>query len=260
MRVEKLTSEQRDAGWTNYRKANKEEIREAHKTPGVIVGVSDSNYANSSVAKANYLEQVIAPEQARYESRLMGLLWPEMVMLEVPAPDPEIAPDGEMTEKAAPVICPKNGVGLDPNIWVLDFKEMSVADKMIDAQVRNVYLAAGVKTPNEIRMELGMKPLPDGDKPKSPKEGPSAPDITGMGDRPDGGRGPNGTMTAPAPRRPGDTTVSLAANATTMGRPLSKDGDTEPGAEQDLEITIPAAEYGALVHRAKYAPRIDLDR
>lgn len=261
MRVEKLSSEQRDAGWMNFRKANKAEIREAHRTPGVIIGGADTNYATAAIEKAIYLEQVIAPEQETYEQRLMALLWPEMVMVKDKPVPAELNPEGDITINPDIKVAPENGTGVNPNIWKLDFKEMSVADKSVDAQVHNVYATLGVMTINEIRMQLGMKPLPEGDKAPEPKKGtegnaaaqnaqllqaaagnPEMPpfvtnlgpqqaqkmDITGLGE----GRGPNGQVSIKNPRRPFDQGGFNAANMGSVGRPLSK-ADTSDLMEVD---------------------------
>lgn len=251
LRVERLSEEQKDSGWTKFRSANKAEIMQAHRTPPVIVGGSESNYANAAIEKAVYLEQVIRPIQERYEQMLMSLLWPEMVMISNKALPAEMAADGDLSIKPVIRVSPENGVGVDPTIWRLDFKEMSVADKAVDAQVHNIYATLGVLTINEIRMQLGMKPLPDGDKVAAPKPGaegnaaaqnaqmkqaaagnPEIPfvsnlapqtaakmDITGLGN----GRGPNGSVTPKLPRRPYDQGGFNAANMLTAGKPLQKD-------------------------------------
>ena len=263
--VEKLSSEQKDAGWTNFRKANKAEILEAHRTPPSIVGGSDSNYANSAIEKSIYLEQVIHPRQEKYEQAIMSLLWPELVMIgnkELPA---EMAEDGDLTIKPIIRVAPENGVGVDPTIWRLDFKEMSIADKSIDAQVHNIYATLGVLTINEIRNQLGMKALHDGNKMATPKPGAvgntaaqnaqmlqagagnpemvpfvtnMAPqtaqkmDITGLGN----GRGPNGSITPKMPRRPFDNGGFNAANMGSAGYPMQKE-DIVP----DEQVVIPKA-------------------
>lgn len=276
MRVEKISSEQKDAGWTNFRKNNKAEIREAHRTPGVIVGGADTQYATAAVEKAIYLEQVIAPEQERYEQALMSLLWPELVMIGDKDVAPEVSEDGDMTVKPRIKVSPENGVGANPNIWRLDFKEMSVADKSVDAQVHNIYATLGVLTINEIRMQLGMKPLPDGDKPAQPQPGaegnaagqnaqmmqagagnPEMPpfvsnlppgaavksDITGLGP----GRGPNGQVTPKMPRRPFDQGGFNAANMASVGRPLYKSDPEDP----DEQVVIPKAYLDRLLENQK---------
>lgn len=179
-----------------------------------------------------------------------------------------MAADGDLSIKPIIRVAPENGVGVDPTIWRLDFKEMSIADKSVDAQVHNIYATLGVLTINEIRMQIGMKPLPDGDKPPTPKPGaegnaaaqnamaqqagagnpqiqPMAPfvtnmapqtaakmDITGMGN----GRGPNGSVTPKMPRRPFDASGFNAANMMTAGSPLQKE-DVVP----EEQVVIPKA-------------------
>jgi len=252
MRVEKLSTEQKDSGWTKFREANKAEIREAHRTPPVVTGGSNTNYANAAIEKSVYLEQVVAPRQEEIEQTLMSLLWPELVMIknkELPA---DLSEDGDLSVKPVIRVSPEDGVGVDPTVWRLDFKEMSVADKSVDAQVHNIYATMGAMTINEIRMQLGMKPLPDGNKPPAPPPGaegnalaqnaqmtqaaagnPEMPpfvsnmahqatqkvDITGLGD----GRGPNGSVTPKMPRRPFDNGGFNAANMGSVGHPMSKE-------------------------------------
>lgn len=273
MRVEKLSSEQKDSGWTKFRDANKAEIREAHRTPAVIVGGSDANYANAAVEKAVYLEQVIAPRQEEMETTLMSLLWPELVMISNKKLPAELSPDGDLTVNPIIRVSPENGVGVDPTIWRLDFKEMSVADKSVDAQVHNIYASLGVMTINEIRMQLGMKPLPDGDAPPAkPKKGgqggeaelpdgitpgaspilPITPnmgpqtaqkmDITGLG----GGRGPNGQVTPKMPRRPFDQGGFNADNMLTVGSPLQKE-DIIP----EEQVIVPKAYLDSLINNQR---------
>lgn len=274
MRVEKLSSEQKDSGWTKFREANKAEIRESHRTPAVVVGGSDANYANAAIEKAVYLEQVVAPRQEEIEQTLMGLLWPELVMIENKQLPADLSEEGDLTINPVIRVAPENGVGVDPTIWRLDFKEMSVADKSVDAQVHNIYATLGVLTINEIRMQLGMKPLPDGDKAPQPKPGaegnaaaqnaqmmqaaagnPEIPfvtnlppqqtqkmDITGLGN----GRGPNGQVTPKMPRRPFDQGGFNAANMMTVGHPLQKD-DVVP----EEQVLIPKTYLDELLDNQK---------
>lgn len=235
LKIEKLSEPQKDSGWTTFRKNNKSEIREAFRTPGVIVGGADTTYATAAVEKSIYLEQVIAPEQERYEQMLMSLFWPELVMIPDKVVAAEMAEDGDLSIKPTIQVSPDDGIGVDPNIWRLDFKEMSVADKAVDAQVHNVYATLGAITINEIRMQLNMKPLPDGDKPPPhPPQGQSVEqfmstmgdstqnrDIKGLGD----GRGPNGQSQPKMPRRPFDQGGFVSDNADRVGRPLHKSED-----------------------------------
>lgn len=253
LKVEKLSEPQKDSGWTTFRKNNKAEIMEAHRTPGIIIGSPEANYATAAIAKAIYLEQVIAPEQDTYEQGLMALLWPEMVMIGPKEVAAEMLEDGDLSIKAPVDPAPKNGIGVDPNMWRLDFKEMSVADKSVDATVHNIYATLGVLTINEIRMQLGMKPLPDGDKMATPPGGAEGnataqnaqlmqaaagnpeiqpPFVTNM--PPGQGRGANGTINPKGPRRPFDSGGFTPANAGSVGTPVFKSDE-----QADENIVIP---------------------
>ena len=249
LKIEKLSEAQKDSGWTTFREKNKAEIMEAHRCPGIITGTADANYATAAIAKSIYLEQVISPEQEKYEQFLMSLLWPELVMVGPKMVPAELDEAGDLSIKSPVDPSPNGGIGVDPDIWRLDFKEMSVADKAVDATVHNIYATLGVLTINEIRMQLGMKPLPDGDKMAEVKPGAEGnadaqnakllEALAGNAGQPpfvsnlantvaDGGglgkgRGPNGTITPKGPRRPGDIGGFTPANAGTVGRPMSKD-------------------------------------
>lgn len=280
LKIEKLSEPQKDSGWTTFRKNNKAEIMEAFRTPGIIIGAPDGNYATAAVAKAIYLEQVISPEQEKYEQYIMALLWPEMVMVG-PKPVPaELTEEGDLSIKAKLDPSPKGGVGVDSNLWRLDFKEMSVADKSVDATVHNIYATLGVMTINEIRMQLGMKPLPDGDKMAAPKSGAEGnalaqnaqsmqaaagnpeidpmqatsgtpfvtnlpPDTPGLGK----GRGHNGAVTPKGPRRPFDRGGFTPANADSVGRPMHKSDDSPP----EENVIIPKAYLEQLLDNQKDA-------
>ena len=270
LKVEKLSEAQKDSGWTTFREKNKDEIMEAHRCPGIITGTADANYATAAIAKSIYLEQVISPEQEKYEQFLMANLWPEMVMVHPKIVPAELTVDGDLSIKPSVDPSPKGGIGVDPNIWRLDFKEMSVADKAVDATVHNIYATLGVLTINEIRMQLGMKPLPDGDKVAEVKPGAEGnaaaqnakilealagnmgelPFVTNQtGTAADGGglgkgRGPNGTITPKGPRRPGDIGGFTPANASTVGRPMSKDAGQE-------NVIIPKAYLDELLNNQR---------
>ena len=198
LRIERLSQPNRDAGWAQYRNANKAEALRAWRTPAVIIGDADAaQYATASVQKHIYLEQVVEPEQRTYAERLMNFLWPELHGI-----------DNASLEDT----------GVDPEWFALRFLKMSVADKAVDATVHNVYLTTGVLDADEVREEIGYAR-----RPEKPAGLPTVPigtmagNVTGT--MPMGGRGPNGSVSIPAPRRPGDVTVTAPANIGTAGRP-----------------------------------------
>lgn len=229
LRIERISNGQRDSGWTKYRDANRAEVRMSFRTPPVIIGdTAGTGYATAAIEKQVYQEGVIGPEQTRYEQRLMGLLWPEFTMITQNLLPQKIDEDGSL---AAPVkIKPENSSGVDPDVWILEFKEMSVADQAVTAANHQIYGTMGVITKNEVRSDIGRRPMEGGDEPPeqpTDSEG-NARDITGLNGRPGGGRGPNGTVTPGLPRRVGETTPQTPANITTVGNPMAKrDSDEE---------------------------------
>lgn len=240
LRIERLSQPNRDAGWAQYRNANKLEALRAWRTPGVIIGDADAQYATATVQKHIYLEQVIEPEQRIYAELLMNHLWPEMHDIEDASHD---------------------GAGVDPEWFALRFLKMSVADKAVDATVHNVYLTTGVLDAEEVREEIGYAKR---DKPKAPPAVPigsvpgAAPMLNPAGTAPLGGRGINGAVTVPAPRYPGDSGVSMPANSGTVGRPsaelatMGKRADEEVGSRQ---LIVKAEADPALVEQ--YMTKVD---
>jgi PBSX family phage portal protein len=239
LKIEKISQGQRDSGWTKYRDANRAEVRMAFRTPPVIVGdTAGSGYATAAIEKQVYQEGVIGPEQTRYEQRLMGLLWPEFTMITQNLLAPKVEEDGSL---AAPVkIKPDKSSGVDPDVWLLEFKEMAIADQAVAAANHQIYGTMGTITKNEIRADIGRRPIEGGDEPPTPPEsggeGPDPKDIRGLAGRAGGGRGPNGTVTPGLPRRPFEQTPQTPANLTTVGNPMSKRDDGDPIELSDEEL------------------------
>lgn len=271
LKIEKLSSEQKDAGWINYRKENRAEVQIAFQTPGVVIAntADGSNYATAMQEKSLYLESVVKPEQVRYQSRLMAKLWPELVRIKPPPNPDDIDETGDVTRPARVDIKPLEGTGVNRHIWKLEFLSMSIADQATLAQIHNIYGTLGAITINEIRGDIGKKAMKDGDKaPKveSGAEGNAAAqnadmqqvmngnpdmdsfvsnplqhrkDIRGLQGRVGGGRGPNGTVSVPMPRRVGESGAPQAANLFTAGQPVHKSAD-EP---EMVVMTREAYEY-----------------
>lgn len=202
LRIERLSQPNRDAAWSSYRTANKMETLRAWRTPAVVIGDAEAaQYATAAVQKHIYLEQVIEPEQRKYAELLMNFLWPEVTSI----PEAAAGPDGN---------------GIDPEWFALRFVKMSVADKAVDATVHNIYLTQGVLDANEVREEIGYAQKPKKPESALPALNPVGTADNAAGTMPNGGRGPNGTMSPPTgARRPGDIAVPTPANITTMGRP-----------------------------------------
>lgn len=239
LRIERISNGQRDSGWTKYRDANRAEVRMAFRTPPVIIGdTAGTGYATAAIEKQVYQEGVIGPEQTRYEQRLMGLLWPEFTMITQNLLPQKVEEDGSL---AAPVnIKPKNSSGVDPDVWILEFKEMSVADQAVTAANHQIYGTMGTITKNEIRADIGRRPMEGGDEPPEPpkdSEGNDR-DITGLNGRAGGGRGPNGTVTPGLPRRVGEQTPQTPANLTSVGNPMAKRETDEEYLEELVEEAL----------------------
>lgn len=229
MKVEKISQGQRDSGWVNYRTENRNEIRMAFRVPPVMIGdTSAGGYSTAAIEKSIFLEQVIQPEQNRYAQRLMGILWPEMLGIRLDPSPPIVEEDGSLRDVVPDIdIAPPGGVGIDPNIWVLTFKQMAISDQVSMAQIHNIYGGTlGILTKNEMRADIGRAPLDDGDV-AEPAADASAPpsadppdpnDLRGIGH----GRGAAGAVTLPQPRRGAEEGVPTPANLNSVDNPLAK--------------------------------------
>ena len=263
LKIERLNPSQRDAGWVKYRQENRNEVRMSHRTPPVMIGDTEGGgYATAAIEKANYQDDVVSPEQQRYEARLMGLLWPEMTMItgnELPI---TIEEDGTINQVEE--ISPKNSTGVNPRIWVLQFNEMKISDKAVEAANHQIYGTLGVITKNEIRADIDKRPMKGGDKPpEKPTEG-GTPDTTGLQGRPGGGRGANGTVSANLPRRPFEVNAHLPANLNSVGIPMSKSATSEEVTdeiEQRIERVADLEEWETeeLVDDIEDLPELDED-
>lgn len=280
LKIERLSSEQKDAGWINYRKENRAEVQIAFQTPGVIIANTGdgSNYATVMQEKSLYLESMVKPEQVRYQTRLMAKLWPELVKVKAPETPDEVDESGDVTRPASVDIRPKEGTGVNRHIWKLEFVSMSIADQATLAQIHNIYGTLGVITKNEIRQDIGRKSMEGGDtapKPAGGAEGNAAAqnadarqvaagnpdmdsfvstsfqraDLTGMGS----GRGPNGVEALPGPRRPGDSSVPRNAAFGTVGQPIRKD------APVDDMVVLSRDAYELLHEEVRKAREVDMD-
>lgn len=287
LKIERLSSEQKDAGWINFRKENRNELRIAFQTPPVIIADTGdgSNYATALAEKSVYLEQVIEPEQRKYQGDLMWCLWPELVKVKPPETPMEIDEDGDSTIPKQVDIKPKEGTGINPHIWKLEFLRMTIADQATLAQIHNIYGTLGVDTVNEIRSDRGKKPVKGGDKAPQPPGGgegnaqaqnadmkqvaagnpdldkfvsnPMQQDIVGMGKRLGGGRGPNGTSSLPVPRRPFDTSSPRNAAFGTTGQPIRKSDETvEIDGLGEMRV-ININTYDKLIERLEKAERLN---
>lgn len=113
-----------DASFTTYRKECRNNVIMAHRvSPTKVTIVEDANLANSRDQDKTFKEQVLRPDQNRWEKRLQWLLEDEF------------------------------GAGLPV---IFRFEEMDLADELQEAQTRSYYHPA--MTNNEVRQDIGMLP------------------------------------------------------------------------------------------------------
>ena len=122
-----------DMEFQAFRERNEHEVAKVHEVPPILINVtSTSNRSNSEAQVREFATDVIAPEQAKFESRLYTILHQQ---------------------------------ALDVDDWTIDF-ELHGADqpaedaRMAEQRVRAMRLA-GVGTVNEAREELGLAPFED---------------------------------------------------------------------------------------------------
>ena len=122
-----------DMEFQAFRERNEHEIAKVHEVPPILINVtSTSNRSNSDAQVQEFANDIIAPEQAKFESRLYTILH-------------------------------QQALGVDD--WTIDFELRGGDNKKEEAQlaeqrVRAMRLA-GVGTVNEAREELGLDPFDD---------------------------------------------------------------------------------------------------
>jgi capsid portal protein len=122
LRLEPLGSAQsEDAGFLDYRRANRDEILMVHRVPpSKITIVENANLANSRDQDKTFREQVVRPEQRRIEFRINRLLREQM------------------------------GIAG----WQFRFREMDLSEELQQAEIARIYTEIGVWTPEEVRAQL----------------------------------------------------------------------------------------------------------
>ncbi|MDB2286684.1 phage portal protein [Halorubrum ezzemoulense] len=122
-----------DMEFQAFRERNEHEIAKVHEVPPILINVtSTSNRSNSEAQVQEFANDIIAPEQAKFESRLYTILH-------------------------------QQALGVDD--WTVDFELRGGDNQKEEAQlaeqrVRAMRLA-GVGTVNEAREELGLEPFDD---------------------------------------------------------------------------------------------------
>ena len=127
LRLERLTnSEKDDAGFLEFRKANRDEILMVHRVPpGKITIVENANLANSKDQDKTFREQVVRPEQRRVEFQLNRMIREQMGVAD----------------------------------WEFRFREMDLSEELQQAEIARIYAEIGVWSADEIRAKQGLQPL-----------------------------------------------------------------------------------------------------
>ncbi|MCL5942052.1 MAG: phage portal protein [Actinobacteria bacterium] len=147
IRIERLTVGTREeADFMAYRKFVVGQVIMAHRvSPSKVTIVENANLANSKDQDKTFKEQVIKPDQERWERRIQWLL------------EDEFGPDLPIRFR---------------------FREMDLADEEQIARTRSFYM--GALTNNEVRSFLGM-----GDAGRDPDTGAvTDPDLAAWGEQP----------------------------------------------------------------------------
>ncbi|SEW10425.1 phage portal protein [Natrinema salifodinae] len=121
-----------DMEFQKFRERNEHEIAKVHSVPPILINVTDTaNRSNSKEQVREFAEDVIAPEQKKFESRLYQILH-------------------------------QTALGVDD--WTIRFELRGADRPERDARIANnrIRAAQGAMTVDEARSELGLDPMPDG--------------------------------------------------------------------------------------------------
>ncbi len=124
LRMEPLGNAQtEDAGFLDYRRANRDEILMVHRVPpSKITIVENANLANSKDQDKTFREQVVRPEQRRIEFRMNQMIREQMGIEE----------------------------------WQFRFREMDLSEELQQAEIAKIYTEIGVWTVEEVRAQQGL--------------------------------------------------------------------------------------------------------
>jgi PBSX family phage portal protein len=130
MKMEPIETNIQDSSFNNYRKMNKEEILMAHRVPASKVGTTEGiGLAAARESDRTFKEQVCRPAQDALEKKINRIL-------------------AEKTD-----------------IFRFEFNELTLTDEETQSKINERYLRMQVLMPNEVREELGLSSLPNGDSP-----------------------------------------------------------------------------------------------
>ena len=128
IKFEKLENTVQEASFDKYRKSNRDEITVANRVPAPKIGIYDNaNLAVSRDADKTFKNQVVGPDQKVLEKKLNRIV-------------------KEFSDKKS-----------------FKFAEIDIIDEDLRSRIWDRYLRTEVMTPNEVRGNIGLTPLHDGD-------------------------------------------------------------------------------------------------
>lgn len=128
-KMEPVEAGAQESSFNVYRKANRDEILLAHRTPISKIGIPEGiNLAAARDADKTFKEQVCRPAQMRLEKKINGII----------------------EEKT--------------DALLIKFNELTLTDEDTQSKIDERYLRMQVITPNEVRIRKGMIPIDGGDE------------------------------------------------------------------------------------------------
>jgi PBSX family phage portal protein len=128
-KMEPIEAGSQESSFNVYRKANRDEILLAHRTPISKIGIPEGiNLAAARDADKTFKEQVCRPAQMRLEKKINLII-------------------AEKTDAVQ-----------------IKFNELSLTDEDTQSKIDERYLRMQVITPNEVRLRMGKIPIEGGDE------------------------------------------------------------------------------------------------
>jgi capsid portal protein len=127
-KMEPIEAGSQESSFNVYRKANRDEILLAHRTPISKIGIPEGiNLAAARDADKTFKEQVCRPAQMRLEKKINLIIAEKTDALQI------------------------------------KFNELSLTDEDTQSKIDERYLRMQVITPNEVRLRMGKIPMDGGD-------------------------------------------------------------------------------------------------
>ena len=130
---EPLNVDPKEASFRVFRRDNRDDVLSAHRVPpyraGIVIAGSLGGTVTAEIDRI-YLSSVIDPRQLKYEWVLNNLIIHQ---------------------------------GFEIQGWHFQFKDIRIDDRKLESEIHTSYFNLGVKTPNEIRADLGLERYEGGD-------------------------------------------------------------------------------------------------